>query len=360
MLHKWFSLKSLQLQLLSPAVHHALVNLKDREMPRLSYPSSDHRAAMAAKHTLNGGAKLTLVSSASISPEAFEQRIDPPPHPVMDAALEYAGRGWHIFPVPMPEKKSCKSAKHSNGSKWGQTTDPDEIRNDFRRWPNAGVGIATGHQSGFFVVEADTAEGHAINGIQSLVDLRVKHGELPPTRMAVSPSGSIHYYFNHPGLDIKIKNSASEIAAGVDARGDGGMVVAPPSVKPGKGQYRWVNDLPVADAPPWLIEKVVERPKAKASGNGISAKNSRGKPYSDQQLKNLLEDSRVDGKRQNSMMMAIAIMVGQGLTDFQIMMEIGPYLDKPGFNEEKIRQLLQSARDKYEKPDPGGCDSRDG
>jgi hypothetical protein len=34
------------------------------------------------------------------------------------------------------------------------------------------------------------------------------------------------------------------------------MSVVPPSIKPGKGAYSWLNDLPVADAPPWLLELI--------------------------------------------------------------------------------------------------------
>ena len=36
------------------------------------------------------------------------------------------------------------------------------------------------------------------------------------------------------------------------------MVLAPPSNKPGKGRYTWLNALPVADAPHWLLELVMQ------------------------------------------------------------------------------------------------------
>ena len=91
---------------------------------------------------------------------------------------------------------------------------------------------------------------------------KLKYGELPDTLMAKSPSGSVHRYYKHPGAEIKVWNSDSEIAPGVDIRGDGGMAIAPPSVKPGVGQYKWLNDAPVANAPVWLIE-AVSKPKHK-------------------------------------------------------------------------------------------------
>jgi hypothetical protein len=119
------------------------------------------------------------------------------------------------------------------------------------------VGIVTGEASGVFVVETDTADGHGegVDGAAELAKLEAKHGGLPATREAISPSGSVHRYFKHPGF--KIKNSASLIGPGIDVRGDGGMVVGPPSVKLGKGVYSWRNDLPIADAPPWLLDRIV-------------------------------------------------------------------------------------------------------
>ena len=167
--------------------------------------------------------------------------------------MSYAVRGWHVFPVPPGEKKSYKSAKYSNGREWGATNDAKQIEKDFRRWPHANVGIVTGPKSGFFVVEADTPKGHAVDGIASLKALVRKHGPLPATLLAESPSGSVHYYFNYPAV-VTIGNSTSKLAPGVDVRGDGGMVVAPPSRKPSGGQYRWLNKNAVANAPDWLIE----------------------------------------------------------------------------------------------------------
>jgi hypothetical protein len=169
--------------------------------------------------------------------------------------------------VPTGTKSSHKKAEYSDGRPWGATTDAAEIRGDFIRWPDANVGIVTGGVSGIFVVEADTKEGHDVDGIASLAALEGEHGKLPPTLQAISPSGSIHYFFNHPGAEFKIKNSASAIAPGVDVRGDGGMVVAPPSVKPGKGAYRWRNSLAIADCPLWLLDRILagkEKPEPKA------------------------------------------------------------------------------------------------
>ena len=180
-----------------------------------------------------------------------------PINQILTAALECARRGWHVFPAPPGEKKSYKSAAYSGGRKWGATSDAEEIRRDLRIWPNANVGVVTGPASGLFVVEADTPKGHGVDGVAELNFLQAAHGTLSDTLMAESPSGSLHYYLKW--ID-GVKNSSGKIAPGVDVRGDGGMVIAPPSVR-SDGAYRWLNDNRIADAPRWLLEKLCDEPR---------------------------------------------------------------------------------------------------
>src|SRR5262249_49187606 len=144
-----------------------------------------------------------------------------------------------------------------------------EIRRDFAQWPRANVGIATGRESGIFVLEADTPAGHDVDGLAALAALEAIHGSLPSTRVAQSPSGSRHWYFNYPP-NVIIRTWASQLGPGLDVRAEGGMVVAPPSVRD-DGSYCWLNDGPVADAPAWLIEPVREKERAAREpldGNG--------------------------------------------------------------------------------------------
>ena len=172
------------------------------------------------------------------------------------AALYYASKGKQVFPAPPGTKKSYKSAKYSNG-KWGKTTDPAEIEHDWNRWHEANVGIAMGPDSDCWVLDVDTPAGHDVDGVASLHALEAQHSPLPETRQAISPTGSIHYYFKWPPTGT-ISNSSSKIGAGIDVRGDGGMVVAPPSLKPGVGAYRWLNEHPAVDAPEWLLKLVID------------------------------------------------------------------------------------------------------
>ena len=189
----------------------------------------------------------------------------------IEAALGYATMGWHVFPVPPGTKSSHKSAEHSNGCRWGATTDPAEIRRDWRRWPKANVGITCGPDSGLFVIEADTVDGHGIDGVGNFAALIAQHGGLPATIEVVSPTGSKHFYFRWPeGEDIR--NSTGQIAPGVDVRGNGGMVLGVPSVRPDGGTYRWGNPPPLfdlADCPEWLLI-LCRKPKPKPRTNGAA------------------------------------------------------------------------------------------
>jgi hypothetical protein len=179
---------------------------------------------------------------------------------ILDAALAYARHGLAVFPVRPGRKCSYKSAEYSNGRAWGMTRDAGEICRDFMRWPKARIGIPTGAVNRIVVVDVDTVEGHGIDGSIALRELETKHGSLPQTLQAISPTGSIHHYLKHPGDGIKIKGSASELGAGIDIRGDGNMTVAPPSINSDGRAYRWINRNPIAAMPAWLIELTRDKP----------------------------------------------------------------------------------------------------
>lgn len=131
--------------------------------------------------------------------------------------------------------------------------------------PTANVGIVTGAPSGVWVLDVDPANG----GLDRLRELIATHGELPPTYTVETGSGGWHSYFRMP-TDFEPTNSRGRLPAGLDVRGTGGQVVAPPSVS-AKGTYRIHLDAPVVDAPAWLLDLI--RPRELSAG---SVGNSRG------------------------------------------------------------------------------------
>ena len=81
-----------------------------------------------------------------------------------------------------------------------------------------------------------------------------------------------HLWFKWPE-GKPIRNSAGEIAPGVDVRGEGGYVIVPPSVHPDGQPYTWAADVPITPAPDWLVELAVKvsraepPPREKATGH---------------------------------------------------------------------------------------------
>lgn len=175
---------------------------------------------------------------------------------LIDHALAYAERGWHVFPiwwVSYPGSCACvghkttcvdengdfqTTGKHPmppNGLEWA-TTDENLIRKAWTKYPLANIGIATGHKSGFVVLDIDTDK----DGEKSLRNhlKKIKRG-MPPTVGTRTGGGGVHIFWKHPGFAFSNKVG---ILPGVDVRGDGGYIIAPPSMHECGIRYRWHED----------------------------------------------------------------------------------------------------------------------
>lgn len=166
------------------------------------------------------------------------------------AAVSYARLGLLVFPCAPRSKtpltpRGCKDA----------SDDLDQVTAWWTQWPDANIGIACGEMSGLFVVDIDGPEGEA-----SLAALEKKNGALPVVPEVRTGKGR-HLYFRHfPGA----RNSASKLGDFIDTRGDGGYVIAPPSLHPSGAQYAWApgagpRDRRRPDAPEWLAAANVKR-----------------------------------------------------------------------------------------------------
>ena len=154
--------------------------------------------------------------------------------------------------------------KHPRLGGWQQkaTTDGATIDEWWKRWPDAGIGIATGKASRVWVLDLD--------GEQAIAWWTAKvreHGKCP-TRGSKTGRGR-HLWWEWPEDDtIEIVNSGGTVAPGVDVRGDGGYVIAPPTMHRSGVRYEWLTSGPYAEetatAPEWLLELVKKEPKPPA------------------------------------------------------------------------------------------------
>lgn len=161
-----------------------------------------------------------------------------------------------------------------------------------------------------FVLDLDNKNG--VNGVEWLAEKIEEHGEWPNTVEALSPSGGWHVYFQYPDFDPK--TCESEIAPGVDVRAHGGMVIAPPSVKPGAEKtYRWKNPpglFDVARAPQWVLEMLPRREEPKLADTGFQIDTGGVYENKSEKLAQALNDCAADGRKHKGVR-TVAAMLGQ-------------------------------------------------
>jgi putative DNA primase/helicase len=194
-----------------------------------------------------------------------------------EEAVALAREGFAIFPVYeiAPNgycacgRSDCSSpGKHprlKNGVK-GASTSEEQARQWWTVWPDANIGIATGACSSIFVLDVDSKH----NGQDALVALMEQHGQLSDTRISQTGGGGFHAFYRLP-VDRDIPNSAGKVGQGIDIRGEGGYVVAPPSRHASGRTYEWRNrDCPIGPAPEWLVELCYAppKPRSQAISNG--------------------------------------------------------------------------------------------
>lgn len=169
---------------------------------------------------------------------------------LLEHALTYAGRGWPVLPcAPRGKRPLIRGGVHS------ATTDPETIRRWWSRWPEANIGLACGAVSGLVVIDVDGDQGAA-----SLEALEHSHGPLPATLTARTGRGAHHVYRLPAGAVIGC--STGRLGEGIDIRGDGGYVIAAPSVHPSGTVYRWDDPaLEVAPLPVWVSTLLGQRPE---------------------------------------------------------------------------------------------------
>jgi Bifunctional DNA primase/polymerase, N-terminal len=197
---------------------------------------------------------------------------------LLATALEYAARGWAVFPLtpgskrPATPRHAAADCDHTDPwcrgghTGWEQraTTDPARITRAWTARPY-GVGIACG-PSGLLVIDTDTPKPGTTTatGETNLAALTAQHGgadALPATWTVATPSGGIHRYYSTEHLTTPLGNTAGRLGSLIDTRGQGGYVVAPPTVTDA-GRYDVTAETEAAPLPAWLVQHLAARPAA--------------------------------------------------------------------------------------------------
>ena len=186
----------------------------------------------------------------------------------LEFALAYAELGWRVAPIP-------PGHKHPYGiDRWQDkaTTDPAKIGKWWAKHPDHGVCIATGPGSGIVAIDIDTYAG----GDDGWRELESQHGPAPETVEAVTGGGGRHLLFAYPEGQA-ISNTADHLPLGVDVRGEGGQIVAAPTIHPKSGRpYAWeiehdpFDGQQLAALPLWLLELLTRTPIIQEARRDVS------------------------------------------------------------------------------------------
>lgn len=206
----------------------------------------------------------------------------------LEAALSFARRGWPVFPcsvknkrplVPQDRDAAGKPIKGSGGVSKA-TCDESQIRDWWRSWPKAMIGVSVG-KANLIVIDfdprIDQSTGEEWTLEQLKADLEEQIGCALPTSLAVrTPSGGVHVYFQMPeGAPI---GNRGNLPDHIDVRGLGGYTIVPPSHCEGDGKnatgsYRWLRgdaDAEIVAMPAELVA-VLRAPTGKRKPDQSSA-----------------------------------------------------------------------------------------
>lgn len=163
----------------------------------------------------------------------------------LEAALSYHGQGLSVIPL-RPGAKIPPL-----GFRWKEWTRVTTTKAQIERWfadsGDSNIAIRCGEvSSNLVVLDVDPrADG----------DKSILGKQIPPTATVQTGGGGWHYYFRS-AQQVKCR----KVGPGLDLKGDGGYVVAPPSRHPSGGTYEWIDGLgpetPLAELPGWILASV--------------------------------------------------------------------------------------------------------
>ncbi len=275
---------------------------------------------------------------------------------LLTAALRYAEFGYPVFPCG-PDKKPLTK----NGFKDG-TTDPNQLRAWWAKWPEACIGLAT---AGLVVIDRDVVEG-ADNPWPTE---RPQWFNLADAPTSCTPRGGRHHVFRRPD-GVKWRCSTSKLAPKVDVRTDGGYIVVAPSVAPA-GEYAWVEgqalDVPASELPlppEWLKDalnaihppagKVKSEPVAAPRPMADAAHNPTRLGRAERYIDRMPEAVSGQGGHGKTYAVAAALVNGFGIdeeTAYGIMAQRYNPRCRPEWSERELRHKVSDAASKeHERP----------
>lgn len=166
-----------------------------------------------------------------------------------DNALWYIQNNFSVFPCNQKDKTPATAHGFKDASKVPALTEQR-----WRKNPEYNIGIATGSMSGgIVVIDLDRDPETGKDGYAELKKWeRDNNITLPDTVQSITGRGGYHIFYRS-SQSIPCSSNQDK---GIDIRGDGGYIIAPPSIHPNGHRYEWEiapDDRPIAEATPEVM-----------------------------------------------------------------------------------------------------------
>ncbi len=283
----------------------------------------------------------------------------PTSNPLRDAALNYAKKALKILPVHCIESGICSCGspkcgspgKHPRIKEWvdDATSEAEQIESWWSKWPNANIGIATGKRSGIIVVDEDPKRGGSVDDL--LFDC-------PTQIVALTGGGGRHLYYAYPDDQTEVSNFVG--GNGIDIRGDGGFVVAPPSLHASGRSYEWDRDFIG-----WKTKPAQLPPKALAALRKKGRKKVGGKPRGGARTSSveaIVAEGVTEGQRNDTMARWVGRLLRKGCRGDELRSRCLADNQKhfqPALPEDEVLRVIASI-EKREMAGPQQPDTSDG
>ena len=189
-----------------------------------------------------------------------------------DTASDYQQKGYTVASCSLGWNAK-DSRKDLNFCRAWKGVTHNNCLDDFIDDAHNGLVIITGPRSDVIVVDCDRKQKDK-DGVAKWEELLERHGPINEATVARSANGGLHIYFNlSKSISMGLKNGRNRTGMNIegrdydiDVRGDGGIVLCPPTIYE-RGAYKWLQPLRPAEdlppCPPWLIEILNKGPSGK-------------------------------------------------------------------------------------------------
>lgn len=176
--------------------------------------------------------------------------------PCLAAATHYLERGWSPIALCPPDhqgvtehhKTTCRKPGKCPMWPWKEYQNrlprQSELNLFWNRCPASNVGIILGSITGMIALDIDGPKG------QDLLDT-ISQNNLPRT-LAFTTGAGRRLLFKYPAK-AKIKTFPVDGKEAFRILANGSQTAAPPSIHQSGTKYTWMNDLPPAEPPDWLM-----------------------------------------------------------------------------------------------------------